>query len=64
MEKYTQEQIHIQLKNINQQLDIQQQWQIVRADLPSGETRASAARPDRHASGPGPPSSGPMTRCQ
>jgi 4a-hydroxytetrahydrobiopterin dehydratase len=33
MEKYSQEQIHIQLKNINQQLDIQQQWQIVEGKL-------------------------------
>ena len=33
MEKYSQEQIHIQLKNINQQLDIHQQWQIVEGKL-------------------------------
>jgi 4a-hydroxytetrahydrobiopterin dehydratase len=33
MEKYSQEQIHIQLKNINQQLDVQQQWQIVEGKL-------------------------------
>jgi 4a-hydroxytetrahydrobiopterin dehydratase len=33
MEKYSQEQIHIQLKNINQPLDMQQQWQIVEGKL-------------------------------
>ena len=29
MEKYSEEQIQTQLKNINQQLDAQQQWQVV-----------------------------------
>ena len=33
MEKYTQEQIEIALKNINQQLDMQQQWLIVEGKL-------------------------------
>jgi 4a-hydroxytetrahydrobiopterin dehydratase len=33
MEKYSQEQIHIQLKNINQPLDVQQQWKIVEGKL-------------------------------
>nr|WP_198556556.1 4a-hydroxytetrahydrobiopterin dehydratase [Paraglaciecola sp. MB-3u-78] len=33
MEKYSQDQIHIQLKNINQQLDVQQQWQVVEGKL-------------------------------
>ena len=33
MEKYSQEQIQIQLKNINQQLDVQQQWQVIEGKL-------------------------------
>ena len=33
MEKYTQEQIENALKNINQQLDMQQQWLIVEGKL-------------------------------
>ncbi|WP_297824140.1 4a-hydroxytetrahydrobiopterin dehydratase [uncultured Paraglaciecola sp.] len=33
MEKYSQAQIHIQLKNINQALDVQQQWQVVEGKL-------------------------------
>ena len=33
MEKYSQAQIHIQLKNINQALDVQQQWQAVEGKL-------------------------------
>jgi 4a-hydroxytetrahydrobiopterin dehydratase len=33
VEKYTQEQIEIALKNINQQLDMQQQWLIVEGKL-------------------------------
>lgn len=33
MEKYSLEQIQIQLKNINQQLDVQQQWQVVEGKL-------------------------------
>ena len=33
MEKYTQDQIEIALKNINQQLDMQQQWLIVEGKL-------------------------------
>jgi 4a-hydroxytetrahydrobiopterin dehydratase len=33
MEKYSQEQIHIQLKYINQALDVQQQWQVIEGKL-------------------------------
>jgi 4a-hydroxytetrahydrobiopterin dehydratase len=33
MEKYSQEQVQAQLKNINQQLDAQQQWQVVEGKL-------------------------------
>jgi len=33
MEKYSQEQIHIQLRYINQALDVQQQWQVIEGKL-------------------------------
>jgi 4a-hydroxytetrahydrobiopterin dehydratase len=33
MEKYSQQQIIIELENINQQLDAQQQWQLVEGKL-------------------------------